>query len=687
VRKALIGAGIGLAAALFALLLGRLPFLDVVELKTYDWRMRATAGSARASDDIVLVTIDEESIRGLEPLVGRWPWPRLVHASVLDYLARARPRVVLYDVLFTEHDRTKFFVQDEEWSGARSDDELAASARRVPLVIPGDAVPEALEGSARPNSPGDLPGVTAASASQAEERPVFAPPIAPLAAASRAVAHNFAVLDPDGPWRRYVPFVLNQGRAIPSLAAATAAVALGSQPGHLLVDDRGLWVSGRLLPFAFSAVRGPAGSPRTARRLLIDYRSRRPDGSSPYRRVSFYKLFYSEQQLIEGQTPVVGPDQLRDKIVIVGATAAALDDVFTVPVAAGKVGGLEVHAAVVDALLAGRGLSPASASGAVALTLAAGVTLGVIGAFVGPWITTVVALTLWAGITGFATWQFAGGQWYPLVVPLLALVVATFGDVAYEYFVEGREKRRVKKLFGRYVSKDVFEQLIKNPAAAKLGGQRRHMTVLFSDIRAFTSVSEKGEPEAIVAQLNEYFSRMVPIVFAHKGTIDKFVGDMIMALFGAPLDDSDHADHAVETALGMSAGLAQLNREWSAAGRPPLDIGIGINTGDMVAGNLGSEDIMSYTVIGDHVNLGSRLESLTKDFHTRVIISEATRAALKGRYDIRALGEVVVKGKSVPVKIFSVVPPQAVVEGLNADAPSTDIPGKAERPPRRIADL
>ena len=130
------------------------------------------------------------------------------------------------------------------------------------------------------------------------------------------------------------------------------------------------------------------------------------------------------------------------------------------------------------------------------------------------------------------------------------------------------------------------------------------MTVLFSDIRDFTSVSEKGQPEAIVAQLNEYFSRMVPIVFAHKGTIDKFVGDMIMALFGAPLDDPDHADHAVETSLAMSADLAQLNREWTAAGRPPLDIGFGINTGDMVAGNLGSEDIMSYTVIGDQVNLG-----------------------------------------------------------------------------------
>jgi adenylate cyclase len=350
--------------------------------------------------------------------------------------------------------------------------------------------------------------------------------------------------------------------------------------------------------------------------------------------------------------------------------------VFTVPVAAGKVGGLEVHAAVVDAILAGRSVAPVPWRRALGLTLAAGVTLGVVGAFVGPWITTVAALALWGAITAFATWQFAGGQWYPLVVPLLALVLATFGDVAYGYFVEGREKRRVKRLFSRYVSKDVFDQLIADPASARLGGERRAMTVLFCDIRGFTTVSEQGAPEAIVAQLNEYFSRMVPIVFAHKGTIDKFVGDMIMALFSAPLDDPDHADHAVQTALAMWAGLAQLNREWAAAGRPTLDIGIGINTGEMVAGNLGSDAIMSYTVIGDQVNLGARLESLNKDFHTRVIISEATRAALRERYDIRALGDVVVKGKSVPVKIFSVVTPQTPIRGLSTDARATDTSGK-----------
>jgi adenylate cyclase len=173
---------------------------------------------------------------------------------------------------------------------------------------------------------------------------------------------------------------------------------------------------------------------------------------------------------------------------------------------------------------------------------------------------------------------------------------------------------------------------------------------------------------------------MVPIVFAHKGTVDKFVGDMIMALFGAPLDDPDHADHAVQTALAMSEGLAELNRGWRARGRPALDIGIGINTGDMVAGNLGSSDIMSYTVIGDEVNLGARLESLNKQYGTRIIISEATRGALRGQYDVRALGDVVVKGKTMPVRIYSVAPPDAVVSGLTVEALAADNSGQAATP-------
>ncbi|HEX8030723.1 MAG TPA: adenylate/guanylate cyclase domain-containing protein, partial [Vicinamibacterales bacterium] len=255
-------------------------------------------------------------------------------------------------------------------------------------------------------------------------------------------------------------------------------------------------------------------------------------------------------------------------------------------------------------------------------------------------------------------WQavalFARGTWIPVTVPGLALVFAYVGDLAWKYVVEGREKRKVKKLFSRYVSKDVYEQLVANPHLAALGGARRHMTVLFSDIRGFTTMSEKGTPEDVVAQLNELFTRMVGVVFDHRGTVDKFVGDMIMALYSAPLDDEEHADHAVQTALVMIKTLMDMNVEWAARGKPTLDIGIGINTGDMIAGNVGSDTIMSYTVIGDAVNLGARLESLNKEYGTRIIISQFTRDRLKGQYDIHPLGDVVVKGKTLPVAIFEV---------------------------------
>jgi adenylate cyclase len=188
------------------------------------------------------------------------------------------------------------------------------------------------------------------------------------------------------------------------------------------------------------------------------------------------------------------------------------------------------------------------------------------------------------------------------------------------------------------------------------------MSVLFSDIRGFTTVTERGDPEELVGQLNEYFTRMVEIVFRHKGTVDKFVGDMVMALFGAPLDDPDHAEHALQAAIDMVKELRELNRAWAARGMTQLDIGVGVNSGDMIAGNIGSSAIMSYTVIGDNVNLGSRLESLNKEYKTRIIISDATRVRLKGQYEARALGDVVVKGKSKPVAIFEIKVPAPLVE-------------------------
>ncbi len=260
---------------------------------------------------------------------------------------------------------------------------------------------------------------------------------------------------------------------------------------------------------------------------------------------------------------------------------------------------------------------------------------------------------------GVAGWfwlvhEAAGGVWIAAIAPGMAAVLGVFGGVAWQYFVEGREKREVKRLFGRYVSKDVIAQLMDDPDRAALGGERRAMSVLFSDIRNFTTATEQGTPEGVVAQLNEYFGAMVEVLFRHQGTLDKFVGDMVMGLFGAPLPDDRHADHAVLAALDMMDALKGLNERWRAEGRPAVDIGIGINSGEMIAGNIGSEAIMSYTVIGDAVNLGSRLESLNKQYGTHILISAATRAALTVAVDTRPIGEVTVKGRSEATMVYEV---------------------------------
>jgi adenylate cyclase len=343
--------------------------------------------------------------------------------------------------------------------------------------------------------------------------------------------------------------------------------------------------------------------------------------------------------------------------VLVGLNASGLVDVFQTPHGDPLMPGIQVHASVADSVLSHLYIRPASNWTRVAAAMGGAVAIGLASAslpFSAAAMTAMLAAAAWTWLSLFL---FREGIWVNLTTPVLAVAVALFAGTAYRYFVEDREKRKVKRLFGRYVSKDVYSQLIANPELAELGGQRRDMTVLFSDIRGFTSVTEKGDPEELVAQLNEYFTRMVDIVFRHRGTVDKFVGDMVMALFSAPLDDGDHAEHAVEAAIEMVRELGELNRKWLAEGRAQLDIGVGINSGEMIAGNIGSSAIMSYTVIGDNVNLGSRLESLNKDYKTRVIISDATRARLKGSYAIRPLGEVVVKGKTRPVAIFEVQVP------------------------------
>lgn len=657
----LVALGFALGASLVAGLLGQIGLLQTLELKTYDARMRVVATGDGPAPPIAMVLIDDHSIRQLEPAVGRWPWPRLLHGMLIDYLARGPAKLVVYDVQFSEADKASREILGTPWTGQESDDALVSSVRAAGNVIV--AVQASSEGlvDERQNVQPPLAGVASLNRvfplkGFAERRPLLTPPFPALASAVRAVGHARLAYDLDGPARRYVPFVEVAGKVVPSLPVAAAIEALGIRPDAVFGNRAVLHLGERRVPWVEQVVPDFYGPAQTVYRPLVPFRgpTMRADGTPTFTSYSFQDLVLAEQQILDGQPPHLDPATFKDQIVVVGVSAEGLKDTFTTPFGEGQMPGAEFHANVIDALLGGRTIAPAAPWQRGAATLGLTFAVAAVGALGTPWITAIAALVLAAGFAWYATTALGHGIWLPLVVPLLALALTFLADLAWMYFVEGREKRRVKRLFSRYVSKDVYQQLLASPLEATLGGQRREMTVLFSDMRGFTTLSESGEAEDLVRQLNQYFTRMVEVVFAHRGTIDKFVGDMVMALYGAPLDDADHADHAVQTALAMVRELEQLNRLWAVEGRTALDIGIGINTGEMIAGNIGSDTIMSYTVIGDNVNLGARLESLNKDFGTRILISEATRRQLKGDYDLRPLGEVTVKGKTRAVAVFEV---------------------------------
>jgi adenylate cyclase len=658
-RKAAAGLLIGVCAAGIVLALTDLEAFRTVELKTYDWRLTHTADPSTARKDIALVEIDEESLYNLQKVAGRWPWPRVVHGSLIDYLSRGKPAAIVYDVLFAEPDtRIGFEFGGDTWSGKESDDAFAGAIRKAGnVILLADAT---YTGETTNDETWPDQGYRIDHPQIFERKVILAPPES-LASAAAGLGHNFFSLDPDGPIRHTIPFVRVGDRAMPSLGLAAALRVAGAKGAKLSVDRSMLTIGDRAMPLEIRDIRTEDGT-RSFLWGLINFRGAAFAAdlkTRPYAHYPFFDLLYSEEQLLADQKPNIDPSIFRDKIVFVGMGASGLFDAFETPFAGGKMPGIQVHASVADDFLSTRFMRPESRTVRIALVVTFALIVGLIAAILPAWWATAAFAASVAAFAFVATRQFAGGHWINMTQPTFASSLALLGGVSYQFFFEGREKRKMKRLFGQYVSKDVYEQLVANPDLARLGGQRRQMTVLFSDIRGFTTVSEKGQPEDIVKTLNEYFTRMVDIVFAHKGTLDKFVGDMVMALFGAPLDDPHHAEHAVDAALEMIRELNRLNEKWTAEGRPALDIGIGISTGPMIAGNIGSEAIMSYTVIGDSVNLGARLESLNKEYATRIIISEATRDALPGRYLFRPLGDVIVKGKTKPVAIFEVKENQA----------------------------
>lgn len=626
-------------------------FLHRLEQRTVDLRFRNLPPDTSPADpNIVVVEIDEGSIHSLEEAVGRWPWPRVIHAYFLDFMAAAGARLVAFDVQFLERDLDRP-ESDHAFAEATSEagnvlHVVAPQLQDLERELPTELVSRfSIPAPDRPLPAGlRFPEVTG--------------PYEGLWQGARGLGHVAIALDPDGAMRRQLLLVQHEGRLYPSLSLAAALAAKGLTTSDLTVGDR-------------EAVAGPLRVPLDKDWRLPIWYNGGPGTYSPvweaggrrYRGYNYAQILGSLHQLDQGEEPLLSPALFKDKIVLVGVTAEGLHDVFTTPFSGGsdesggnlgKMAGVEIHAHVIDDLLHNRYLRPTP--GWMNVMLAAVLAAVAIGAVLYSrlWVAAAIATGSILAYLWAAQLVFAGRLQLPVVGVALSWAAAFALGLGYQYWVEGREKKQVKETFSRFVSKDVYQELMDDPRAADLGGRRATVTVLFSDLRGFTAMSEGRQPEEIVSQLNEYFSAMVEVVFANQGTVDKFVGDMIMALFNTPLSDEHHADHAVRCAVEMNRRLDEMNLRWKAEGKPELAQGIGVNSGEMVAGVVGADTVRSYTVIGDNVNLGARLESLCKTYKAEIIISEFTRALLKEEYPMQELGDVLVKGKSKPVKIYRV---------------------------------
>jgi adenylate cyclase len=601
---------------------------------------------------VVIVAIDDASLER----VGRWPWSRAVIARLVDRLVAADAAVIGFDIVQSEATAQADIgllrqrvegVDDRTWSairqalsGGAAEDEMLVNAvkasRRTVLGYFFDFSGQGSDAAAVQVSKYNV--VQNLGKGKGEARIPLAPMaranLPALTAVGREVGYFNFLPDADGSYRR-VPLAIRFGPEI--------AVPLSLAMLHAYNPDTTLAI--RFADFGVESVHVGTVSVPVAEdgQMLINYRG----PGKTFRHVP-------AAEVLEGTVP---PEMFRGKLVLVGVTAAALADVRVTPFD-GIFPGVEIHANVIDNILRGDFILQPRwiVLLEIAVILAAVMILGVVLHYARGLSGAAVAVLLLAAYLVGSQWLFVSfGMPLGLVYPLLAIGLTYSAISIQHYVVEEGEKRKIRDAFGLYLSPHLARLVSERPEMLALGGEKRELTVLFSDIRGFTTMSEQLEPEALVELLNEYFGKMTDVIFSQDGTLDKYIGDAIMAVWGAPVPQSDHAIRACRAALGMVSGLAALMADWRQRGLPELDIGIGINTGPMVVGNMGSARRLSYTVIGDNVNLGSRLEGLNKMYGSHIIASEATIQAAQGVLVARELDLVRVKGKRLPVRIYEIL--------------------------------
>ncbi|MEZ0312841.1 MAG: CHASE2 domain-containing protein [Myxococcota bacterium] len=450
---------------------------------------------------------------------------------------------------------------------------------------------------------------------------------------------NFNVSpDQDGVARKAPLLAAFEGAFYPALSLASAAKYLD----QTIYPIEGLWPKVTIDHVDL----GEMKIPTTERgEMLIDY----------YGVPQQYIPTISVADILDGSA---GPESFKDKVVLVGMTAIGTYD-FRVTPFSPVTPGVYIHAAGVQNILDGRFLVRQDyiVMFEMIAFLLLGVLMGVGFARLPAWATITGTLLFGVVVYFIDVWAiFSNGFWTLNVLPTMQATLTAVAIIIYKFLTEGREKRQIRKAFQHYLNKTVVDMIIKDPSRLKLGGERRECTVFFSDVRGFTTLSEKLSPEQLVHVLNTYLTPMTDLIFKYDGTLDKYIGDAIMAFFNAPIDQSDHAIRACHVSVDMMVELERLRKEWAAEGMTHhIDIGIGLNSGPMVVGNMGTPNYFNYTAMGDTVNLGSRLEGINKEYGTNIIISQSTHMLAKEHIHVREMDLVKVKGKNDPVHIYELV--------------------------------
>lgn len=655
-RRQGIGIGLGLllvAAALWLQHSGQEPVRDLrerVEGMAYDLRFSVIRPFGADDTNVVIVDIDERSLRQ----EGRWPWPRARTAELVERLFEYGAVVVGLDIVFAEPERNPARDLRRQLAGVAEDEhaELRSILERIAPEVDGDrrfadtlADRDAVLGymlthssgtAGRLGPPLEGPGVPHPAGTAIRDMQGFIGNVEPLSAQAPGAGFFTTLPDPDGTIRRYHLILAHDGAIYPSLALAMARQYLLAEEMRIATTPVGAREAVDELRFAGLGV--PTDGEGA---VLVPYHG--TAGSFPY---------VSAADVLAGDIPA---EQLSGRLVLVGTTAEGLYDLRSTPLQA-VYPGVEVHANVLQGLLDERfPARPNWAEGAnFALLLLIGLVLATALPLLRPLPLTLATLGAAGLLVAGNTFAWTQLHWVlPLAIPLMLVLGLGGLNMAHGYLFEARSRRELKRMFGQYVPPELVEDIADDPAsAASLAGERRDMTVLFADIRGFTTLSEKLPPAEIKDLLNRYFTPMTRVIFEHRGTIDKYVGDQIMAFWGAPQTDPDHARHAVAAALAMRAAARELAEALEADGLPRVEIGIGLNTGPMNVGNMGSAYRRSYTVLGDAVNVGARVEGLTRDYGVDIVVSESVRDRLAEIFLFRPLDWVQVKGRAAPVTVY-----------------------------------